>query len=97
MVKMDKRFDGTIFKTKDMSIVPPDQYIVFLVKDNAVPAMLEAYYRELFRIGASDEQKSAIASLRQRVADWRKANPELCKIPDVADGELLDEEQFKEC
>ena len=39
--KLDAKFYGVIVKNKDESIVPQDQYMVFLAKDAAVVAMLE--------------------------------------------------------
>jgi hypothetical protein len=35
MTKLDAKFYGNIFKAKDNSQVPDDEYVVFLAKDNA--------------------------------------------------------------
>ncbi len=86
--KMDGKFHGVIVKNKNQSIVPQDQWMVFLAKDNAVPVMLNAYYMECEKLGASMEQLEAIADLIIRVREWRKANPDKCKVPDVQPGEI---------
>ncbi len=86
--KLDGKFHGVIVKNKDQSIVPQDQWMVFLAKDNAVPVMLNSYFSECRRLGASIEQLDAIAALIKRVQDWRDANPNKCKTPDVQPGEI---------
>lgn len=89
MKKLDAKFDGVVIKAKDGTIVPPDQYMVFLAKDDAVPETLRFYEGECARQGAAREQVEAVHDMRMRVLAWRKANPELCKTPDVDPGELL--------
>jgi ferredoxin len=88
MVKLDGKFHGVIVKNKDNTTVPQDQWIVFLAKDNALPATLSFYYDQCRDLGASMEQLEAVADLMNRVADWRKANPGQCKVPDVHHGEI---------
>jgi hypothetical protein len=87
-MKLDGKFHGIIAKNKDQSIVPQDQWIVFLAKDNALPATLEFYRRECARQGADPAQIDAVEGLRIRVMQWRAAHPELCKAPDVQSGEI---------
>jgi hypothetical protein len=87
-MKLDGKFHGIIAKNKDGSIVPQDQWMCFLAKDNAVPAMLIFYREECIRQGAKLEQIEAVEHMRQRVLAWRAAHPELCKTPDVQDGEI---------
>jgi hypothetical protein len=87
-MKLDGKFHGIIAKNKDGSIVPQDQWMCFLAKDNAVPAMLIFYAEECIRQGASREQVKAVEEMRARVLLWREAHPELCKTPDVQDGEI---------
>jgi hypothetical protein len=89
MKKLDGKFSGVIIKSSDGSIVPEDQYMVFLAKDNALPATLEFYEEECERIGAQPEQIEAVRKLRARLQVWRQLNPELCKVPDVKPGQLL--------
>lgn len=86
--KLDGKFHGVIVKNKDGSIVPQDQWIVFLVKDNAVPAMLDFYYEECKRQGALDDQLDAVREMINRADEWRNKNPGLCKTPDVEPGEI---------
>lgn len=45
MPKLDAKFYGEIRKVKDDSVVPDDQYMVFLAKDNAF-ADTVVYYRD---------------------------------------------------
>lgn len=89
MQKMDIKFSGIIRKNKDNSVVPQDQWIVFLVKDNAFPATLAFYLEECKRIGAGHEQIEAVEELIQKVATWRYNHQDLCKVPDTEDGELI--------
>lgn len=88
-MKLDAKFDGVIIKAKDGSIVPPDQYVVFLAKDDAFPATLKFYEQECERLGAKSEQVVAVHAMRGRLQKWRHEHPELCKVPDVDAGELL--------
>lgn len=87
-MKLDGKFHGIIVKNKDGSIVPQDQWIVFLAKDNALPATLAFYAAECKRLGAADEQICAVNDMRERLDEWRRQNPHLCKVPDVAPGEI---------
>lgn len=87
-MKLDGKFHGIIAKNKDGTIVPQDQWMCFLAKDNAVPATLEFYYEECKRQGAALDQLNAVKAMIERVTAWRAANPKLCKVPDVQAGEL---------
>lgn len=87
-MKLDGKFHGVIVKNKDGSIVPQDQWMVFLAKDNAFPATLLFYIEECQRKNASTAQVNAAREVYNRVMAWRAAHPELCKTPDVQAGEL---------
>jgi hypothetical protein len=87
MQKLDGKFHGVIARDRDGQIVPPDQYVVFLARDNAFLPTLKFYYDECDRQGAAIEQLEAISRLIIRVEKWRKENPDLCKLPDAAPGE----------
>lgn len=89
MKKLDAKFTGVIVKNKDGSIVPQDEYVVFLAKDNAFPATVEFYINECRRQGAEPEQVDAVREMYDRLTEWREANPDRCKPPDVEPGELL--------
>lgn len=88
-MKLDAKFDGVIIKSKDASVVPPDQYVVFLAKDDAFPNTLEFYEEECKRLGAAPAQIKAVRALRRRLFKWRSENIEICKVADVEAGELL--------
>lgn len=88
-MKLDAKFSGVIIKAKDASIVPPDEYIVFLAKDDALPATLEFYENECQRLGASMEQIATVRQMRSRLAFWRERNPQRCRVADVEKNELL--------
>jgi predicted ATP-grasp superfamily ATP-dependent carboligase len=88
-MKLDGKFHGIVVKNKDQSVVPQDQWIVFLAKDDAVPAMLRAYEQACKNVGAGSEQMKAVQDLRERVKAWRYAHPELCKVPDTEPGEII--------
>lgn len=87
--KLDGKFHGIIAKNKDQSIVPQDQWLVFLAKDNALPDTLRFYREECSRLGASPEQLAAVNALLVRVLRWRSENHSLCKTPDVQKGEIV--------
>ncbi|HWS65675.1 MAG TPA: hypothetical protein VN325_23185 [Steroidobacteraceae bacterium] len=91
-MKLDKKFYADVVyirKAKDHSIVPDDEWVVFLAKDNAFAAVLPAYRRELIAMGADDEQLEAVTRLIDDVTAWRLANPERCKVPDAKGEKLL--------
>lgn len=87
--KLDGKFHGTIAKNKDQSIVPQDQWVVFLAKDNAFPATLDFYREECSRQGAGVDQLVAVDEMIERLKQWRNDNPHLCKTPDVQRGEIV--------
>lgn len=84
---LDGKFQGKVFRNLDGTEVPPDQFVVFLAKDNAFPATLAFYRQECERIGAGPEQLAAVDRLIQRVDAWRLANKDQLKIPDAEPGE----------
>lgn len=88
MKKLDGKCYGVLVKNKNGAIIPPDQWIVFLAKDNALPATLAFYLEECRRQGAAPAQLEAVVELMLRVDTWRRENPTLCKTPDVEPGEL---------
>lgn len=87
MQKLDGKFTGIVASDRTGLIVPPDQFVVFLAKDNAFPSTLKFYIEECRRIGADAEQICAVERLYVRVMEWRTAHSDLCKIPDAAAGE----------
>lgn len=88
MQKLDAKFDGVIFKIKDGSIVPPDEYVVFLVKDTAFANVLPKYREECFRLGADAEHIASVDRMIERAFSWRANNQHRLKVPD-AKGEKL--------
>lgn len=88
MQKLDAKFSGVIFKIKDGSIVPDDEYAVFLAKDTAFAHVLPLYRDECIRLGADAEQIAAVDRMIRRLMDWRSANQHRVKVPD-AKGERL--------
>ena len=89
VVKMDKKFYGEIRKVKDDSIVPDDEYIVFLVKDNAFAIVLPMYRAQCGLLGADDDQLRMVDEMIERVYQWRLAHPDRCKTPDAAGERVL--------
>jgi hypothetical protein len=81
--KLDGKFHGIVVKSKDQSIVPEDEWIVFLAKDNALLPMLKFYREECERIGADLKHLYGIDHLIAKVGAWRYRNPEKCKVPDT--------------
>lgn len=87
--KLDAKFYGTIRKVKDDSLVPDDEYVVFLAKDNAFALTLQ-YYRDCcIRLGADKEQIASLERMIKRVEAWRRDNPDRLKVPDAKGEKLL--------
>lgn len=87
--KLDKKFYGSIYKVKDNTRVPEDQYVVFLAKDTAFAEALPAYRAACERLGADATQLLMTDNMIARVLGWREAHPELCKVPDAAGEKVL--------
>lgn len=88
-MKLDAKFYGEVRKVKDDSIVPDDEYVVFLVKDNAFAATLPSYRANCLLMGADNEQLAAVDRMIQRARVWRDANPDRLKVPDAKGEKLL--------
>jgi hypothetical protein len=88
-MKLDAKFEGEIRKVKDGSIVPEDEYVVFLAKDDAFAAVLPAYRDACARMHCDQEQIAAVGKLIERVNEWRTEHSEKCKKPDAAGERLL--------
>lgn len=86
--KLDAKFYGRIYKAKDGSIVPTDQYMVFLAKDAAFLSTLLFYRKECEQIGADAEHLAAVDRTIVRLKRWREVNKDKIKVPD-AKGETL--------
>lgn len=86
--KLDAKFSGVIFKVKDGSIVPDDEYMVFLAKDAAFLPTLQFYRSECVRLGADREHIEAVNRTIDRLVVWQDSNRHRLKVPD-AKGEKL--------
>lgn len=86
---LDGKFHGLIFKHKDGTLVPPDQCVTFLAKDNAFALMVQDYPNWCRRVKAGNEQVHSAQLLVDRITKWRDENPHLCKVPDVQPGEIV--------
>lgn len=89
MVKLDAKFYGTIKKVKDDSVVPDDEYVVFLAKDNAFTRVLPMYRAECEAMGCDVEHLASIERMMIRMDAWRKAHPDRLKKPDAKGEKLL--------
>ena len=87
-MKLDAKFYGDIRKVKDDSLLPEDEYVVFLAKDNAFPATVAFYRQECERLGADAEHLASVERMIERLTKWRADNPHRLKVPD-AKGEKL--------
>ncbi len=91
MEKLDSKFYGTIRKAKDDSIVPEDEWMCFLAKDNAFALTLPLYRQKCIELGCDADQLAAIDRGIARLLAWRNANPDRLKAPDAKDEKLLDQ------
>ncbi len=89
MPKLDAKFYGQIRKAKDDTVVPEDEYMVFLAKDNAFAEILPKYIEVCKRRGCDQEQIASIERGLDRLNKWRAANAERCKDPDAKGEKLL--------
>ena len=90
MEKLDAKFYGSIFKAKNGHVVPDDEYMVFLAKDNAFPATLQFYRDECVRLGADQQHIDAVDRTIARLNLWRHVNSHRLKVPDAKGERLLD-------
>lgn len=90
MDKMDAKFTGTLVKVKDGTVVPDDEWVVFLVKDNAFASVLPIYRRKCIELGCDAEQIAAVDRMIARASTWRDAHQDRLKNPDAAGERLLD-------
>lgn len=89
-MKLDAKFYGEIRKVKDDSIVPDDEYVVFLAKDNAFVDTIHFYRERCIAHGADQEQIDAVTRMIERIMKWRDSHPERLKVPDANGEKLLD-------
>ncbi len=89
-MKLDAKFYGEIRKVKDDSVVPEEEYIVFLAKDNCFAAILPHYRRLCVEAHCDPEQIIALDLMILRVQAWRRAHSDRLKKPDAAGEKLLD-------
>ena len=87
-MKLDAKFYGEIKKVKDDSVVPEDEYVVFLGKDNAFPDTVAFYRKRCEELGADAEHLASVDRMIERLTKWRADNPHRLKVPD-AKGEKL--------
>ena len=88
--KLDKKFYGTIYKVKDDTALTPDEYVVFLAKDNAFAAILPMYKAKCIEMGCDKEQIAAVDQLIHNVNEWRNHHIDKLKNPDAHGEKLLD-------
>lgn len=87
--KLDGKFQALIVKNKDQSVVPDDEWVVFLAPDNAFAALVQHYPAYCSAMGASPESVAAAEALVARINHWRFDFPDRCKVPDVEPREII--------
>ena len=93
MNKLDAKFVGEIRKVKDGSLVPEDEYVVFLAKANCFADVLPIYLAKCIKAGCDDEHVDSVLRMIRRVRQWRNENPVRLKYPDAKGEKLLDLER----
>lgn len=88
-MKLDAKFSGVIYKIKDNTIVPDDEWVCFLIKDTAFANTLPKYREECIRLGADAEQIASVDRMIIRANAWRIANSDRLKVPDAKGEKLL--------
>lgn len=87
MENLDRKFEFVARHTTKGKAVTHREGIVFLAKDNIVPAMLKFYREESIRQGVGKAQILGLNLLIDRVDKWRKENKGQLKLPDIDNGE----------
>lgn len=88
-MKLDAKFYGEVRKAKDDTVVPEDEWMLFLAKDNAFADVLPAYLKRCIQLGCDDEQIASIKRGVDRLYAWRRDNPDKLKNPDATGEKLL--------
>jgi hypothetical protein len=90
--KLDAKFFGKIFKYKDLSVVPDDQWVVFLAKDQVFVDMFldpdHGYLARCKNANADPQQIAAVQRMEKRLTTWVATNE--TKTPDAKGERLLD-------
>ncbi len=89
-MRLDAKFYGEIRKVKDDSIVPENEYMVFLAKDDAFILALYAYRNICVSMNCDQEQIDAVDRGIYRAEQWRADNPTRCRKPDAKGEKLRD-------
>jgi hypothetical protein len=71
--KLDAKFYGVIRKAKDDTIVPDDQWMLFLAKDNVFAEWLPKYREGCVLHDCDADQIAAIDRGIERLNAWRAA------------------------
>lgn len=76
-----QKYKGEIFKN-DGTLVPEDEWIVFMAKDLALVPTLIAYLNNCSNLGCDEKYLREIVELTIKVMKFQKNNIDKCKIPD---------------
>lgn len=87
-MKLDAKFYGEIRKVKNDEIIPDDEYMVFLAKDNAFPDTLVFYRNKCIDLQCDIEQIHAVNRAIERLELWRVNNADRLKDPDARNEKL---------
>lgn len=85
--KLDAKYEGTIRKVKDGTILPPERWVCFDCKDTAFALTLPTYRENCVQLGADPKHIALVDELIQRISLWRAKHLQLLKTPD-AEGEF---------
>lgn len=80
---LDKKFKIQATKVKDGSIITDADSVLFLGKDAALPAALDAYLAKCNELGAGPAQIEAVEKLIKRVKQYQLDNQAIVKVPDL--------------
>lgn len=86
---IDRKFEFTATNPVNGNEYTHEDALVLCAKDLAVLPALEAYHKACIELGCSDEHIESVGLLLERVKQYQLDHPELIKIPDTEDGELL--------
>ena len=82
MARLNLKYEGTIIKSEDSSIVPEDEWVLFRASDKFLLKVLDFYEGQCQSSGCSKEHLDDIQGLKDRVDEWQRRYPTRVKIPD---------------
>ncbi len=83
ITSIDRKFEIHARSRTSGATYTEEEAVLFLARDTAFALTLPTYLENCKKVGAGEDQIKAVELLIERVANYRKANPDKIKVPDV--------------